>query len=79
MALDKTMTQNKSLREQASGVTNAVLALFALATVMYGLFDYNVYTQLLGFGEDQYRYLYVFFALLALSSLEQFARGGYKT
>lgn len=58
-----------SIREQLGGITFGVLTFFALATALYGLFGYNIYSEMLGFGETEMKILYVIFAVLALERL----------
>lgn len=60
---------SESLREQLGGISYGLLAFFTLATAVYGLTGYSIYTDALGMGTEQLRYLYLLLGLLAAERL----------
>jgi len=61
---------------QFRGASQAILALFALATISITVLDYNIYTQMFGLSESQMELLYWLFAALAVESLYSFYKNG---
>lgn len=64
------------IRVQLRGVANALLALFALASIVRTALDYNIYTEVFQLSAGQMQLLYWLFALLAAETLYTFVMEG---